>query len=64
MRNQRIADMVCRAIGHRLETGWHAIGPTLYCTRCQTIQWYVHECGFIIKADATADDLKKLGVIL
>lgn len=53
---------VCRLRGHRLETGHH-LSASLYCSRCGRIQFYYHREGrLIVAADATREDLNRLGI--
>lgn len=54
--------LVCRAVGHRLETAVHVRKPDLWCNRCRRIIWWVHPSGLIVHWDATAADLERLGV--
>lgn len=58
-----IRNLACLVIGHELKTAVHAREPTLWCARCKTVQWFVHQpSGLIMKANATARDLAAFGI--
>lgn len=60
----RIKTLICRSIGHKLQTTVHAREPTLWCSRCKTIRWQIHKpSGLILSTDATQADLDRLGII-
>lgn len=59
-----LARLICRSIGHKLQTTVHAREPTLWCSRCKTIRWWIHKpSGLILSTDATQADLDRLGII-
>ena len=57
--------LLCKVFGHRLETASHAKEATLWCKRCKSIVWFLHEpSGLILHADMTNEDFFHLGVRL
>ena len=54
--------LLCRIFGHRLQTSVHARVPTLWCSRCQTVEWWMVG-GLIIRSNCTSADLATLGLM-
>jgi hypothetical protein len=52
--------LLCRIFGHRLQTSVHARVPTLWCSRCQTVEWWMVG-GLIIRSNCTSADVPTLG---
>ncbi len=54
--------LLCCIFGHRLQTSVHAREPTLWCSRCKTVQWVMVR-GFIVRPNYTMTHLANLGLI-
>lgn len=51
--------LLCRIFGHRLQTSVHARVPTLWCSRCQTVAWWMVG-GLIIRSNCTSADVRHI----